>query len=319
MSGYILLYRDLIGNPQFRGKNDEYAAIWILSRAVWQETVVRIDRKSVILQRGECAYSNRFLGEAWECSASTAHGVLRHLEKAGFIRTQAERGYTRIYVVNYDTYQTQRTLPERTTERQPERCPNAARTNKKELNTLNTLKEDSLGDFETWYSDYPHKVGKAAAKKAFVKAIEKASLGELVEGVRAYVKTKPPDRNWCNPATWLNQERWKDQPGETNVTDQYHDLGKDSVNAVSKMFGGVVSDRNVSPGGGRQGPDEVGSSSGQAVNAAGLRRDPQGGWVDGSVDQNLFQHFDAPRDQGGDPDVRCNTLASAGGFGDQGG
>lgn len=30
--------------------------------------------------------------------------------------------------------------------------------------------------------------------------------------MQRYIATKPPDRNWCNPATWLNQERWRDEP-----------------------------------------------------------------------------------------------------------
>jgi hypothetical protein len=30
--------------------------------------------------------------------------------------------------------------------------------------------------------------------------------------MREYVRTKPPDRPWCNPGTWLNQGRWLDEP-----------------------------------------------------------------------------------------------------------
>ncbi|MEM7312690.1 MAG: hypothetical protein AAF497_06020, partial [Planctomycetota bacterium] len=34
----------------------------------------------------------------------------------------------------------------------------------------------------------------------------------LIKGVEAYIRDKPPDRAWCNPATWLNDERWLDIP-----------------------------------------------------------------------------------------------------------
>jgi|GEM_PF-1768059 len=59
---------------------------------------------------------------------------------------------------------------------------------------------------------YPHKIGIAAAKAAFLKAREKAETAEMLAALRAYIKTKPEGIAWCNPATWLNQERWKDQP-----------------------------------------------------------------------------------------------------------
>jgi hypothetical protein len=70
------------------------------------------------------------------------------------------------------------------------------------------------GEFEAWYSRYPHKVGRGQAERAFSKAIREASLETLVAGLEAYIRDKPPDRDWCNPATWLNGKRWLDQPNE---------------------------------------------------------------------------------------------------------
>lgn len=67
-------------------------------------------------------------------------------------------------------------------------------------------------EFEEWYSGYPHKVGRAAARKSYPTARRKASQAELVAGRDRYVAEKPADHPWCNPATWLNQERWLDQP-----------------------------------------------------------------------------------------------------------
>jgi hypothetical protein len=74
------------------------------------------------------------------------------------------------------------------------------------------------GDFESWYSIYPHKVGKAAAKKSYESAIKKSSEEDLIQGVKNYIRSKPPDRPYCNPSTWLNQERWLDQPQEITQT-----------------------------------------------------------------------------------------------------
>ncbi len=65
---------------------------------------------------------------------------------------------------------------------------------------------------EVFWPKYPHKVGKAAALPAFRKARKKASLVEIMDGLERYIAAKPPDRSWCNPATFLNQERWADEP-----------------------------------------------------------------------------------------------------------
>ncbi len=69
-------------------------------------------------------------------------------------------------------------------------------------------------EFDVWWKGYPHKVGPGAARKAYEKALTKTSADQLIIGVERYKATKPPDRQWCNPATWLNRESWNDQPAE---------------------------------------------------------------------------------------------------------
>lgn len=65
--------------------------------------------------------------------------------------------------------------------------------------------------FIIFWSEYPHKVGKAAARKAFDKAGKRVEFQKLIDALIQY-KNKTDDRPWCNPATWLNQERWDDAP-----------------------------------------------------------------------------------------------------------
>lgn len=73
-------------------------------------------------------------------------------------------------------------------------------------------REDS--EFEEWYRHYPHKVGRGQAERAFAAARKIASLEELIAGVRRYVASKPSDRAWRNPATWLNGKGWLDAPAD---------------------------------------------------------------------------------------------------------
>ena len=66
---------------------------------------------------------------------------------------------------------------------------------------------------EIFWASYPHKVGKADAL-AKLDRVRKRGIqwNKILIGLAAYIQTKPPDRPWCNPATWLHQERWEDQP-----------------------------------------------------------------------------------------------------------
>lgn len=67
--------------------------------------------------------------------------------------------------------------------------------------------------FEQFWDLYPNKVGKPKARTAFEKAVtnRRATFQVIMAGLHVYV-VKTDDRPWCNPATWLNQDRWEDSP-----------------------------------------------------------------------------------------------------------
>ena len=72
--------------------------------------------------------------------------------------------------------------------------------------------EDS---FNTFWKEYPRKVGKGAARKSFEKAMKKADLKTILDAVKAQRQspqwTKDDGQFIPHPATWLNQERWADE------------------------------------------------------------------------------------------------------------
>lgn len=72
-------------------------------------------------------------------------------------------------------------------------------------------------DFLKFWEAYPDKVGQKAALKAWKNAKDKPELASILSSLDRYVRTKPTDRAWCNPATWLNQGRWNDNPASTVV------------------------------------------------------------------------------------------------------
>ena len=87
-----------------------------------------------------------------------------------------------------------------------------------------SIGKDSIGhsntredDFERWWKEYPKKVGKQAAKTAFMK------VHEPVETLIKAVQEQTYSKQWTieggryipNPATWLNQGRWDDEVQKT--------------------------------------------------------------------------------------------------------
>jgi hypothetical protein len=79
------------------------------------------------------------------------------------------------------------------------------------------LKSNGHADeFEQFWSAYPKKVGKKDARKAWTKATDRP---EIVQVLRRIEESKRTDQ-WTkdngqfipNPATWINQGRWDDEP-----------------------------------------------------------------------------------------------------------
>lgn len=87
------------------------------------------------------------------------------------------------------------------------------------------VKKQDGAAFARFWSVWPHKVGKPAAEKAFKRVA--GEVEDILAGVERYVATKPPDRPWLNPATFLNQRRWEDQPAP--VSPQIYDARKDGL------------------------------------------------------------------------------------------
>ena len=65
--------------------------------------------------------------------------------------------------------------------------------------------------FETFWKCYPRRVAKGAARKAFEKAVKKASLETMLKAITEYVAKKPEKIDFKHPATWLNGECWDDE------------------------------------------------------------------------------------------------------------
>ena len=69
------------------------------------------------------------------------------------------------------------------------------------------------GEFEEFWKLYPRHEGKALARKAHEKALKKISHADLMANLRRLLPSMGVDPQYApHAATWLNGERWDDQP-----------------------------------------------------------------------------------------------------------
>ena len=66
---------------------------------------------------------------------------------------------------------------------------------------------------EQFWPAYPHRVGLPAARARWPGAVKIAGgVDPIMQGLWRYIDSKPTDRQWLNPTTFLNQQRWADEP-----------------------------------------------------------------------------------------------------------
>jgi hypothetical protein len=72
-------------------------------------------------------------------------------------------------------------------------------------------------EFLTWYAAYPRKVAKGTAAKAYAKAAAVVGHEKLLNAAQAFAQSEVAHTEFCPyPATWLNSERYDDDPAEWN-------------------------------------------------------------------------------------------------------
>jgi hypothetical protein len=68
-------------------------------------------------------------------------------------------------------------------------------------------------EFDRFWIQYPRKVGKEAARKAFAKAMKKTTIDKVLSAVEDLrIRVAGKDQQFTpHPATWLNEGRWDDE------------------------------------------------------------------------------------------------------------
>ena len=93
--------------------------------------------------------------------------------------------------------------------------PDPTPTPLKDSSSLADASDAAPDLFAEFWTAYPRKVGKDAARKSWAKAVKRADPQHIIAAALRFRRDPnlPADRGFIpHPATWLNQGRWDDEP-----------------------------------------------------------------------------------------------------------
>jgi hypothetical protein len=120
------------------------AWLWILSSAAWSDKRVRVGKSVYDLQRGQLAFSTRFMASRWKWDHSRVSRFLKRLKTDTMIDTLATREATQITICNYNQYQFGRNTDETPNDTQNETATKHQRHKEEESNNL--INKNSRGE-----------------------------------------------------------------------------------------------------------------------------------------------------------------------------
>ena len=183
--------------------------------------IVNLSDQSFRLYIAGLCYSGKYLTDGFIPGAIVRqYGDATELLERG-LWVEVEDG---LQVINYTEYQTPKSEVEKKKEQTRDR---ASRYRSRVTNAEITLPdnrvqitdnriqitENTKSSFDEFWKIYPRKTAKGAATAAWVKARKKASAEDLIFAAERYRDDPNRDPSFtAHASTWLNQERWLDDP-----------------------------------------------------------------------------------------------------------
>lgn len=259
MSGWICSYRKIWDHPLFTGNAQRVGAWhWMMHRAVISETRFMADGQVITLQRGQFCASQQQICDATGMTRKQVRAFLDALEAESAVvlkrANDRAKGRTIVTICNYNEYQNNL---ESEGPRKGQARAKQGPTKEQENNYNKKQEEPPLppqGDeagFAEFWDAYPHRGGQKRNRKGSLAKWQAAikrgvTAEEIMSGVErmrfdpAVARGYPRD-----PVTWLNQEGWTDEIGQTRpelrvVNSAHPQIGdRREVNGVVKEYAGV--------------------------------------------------------------------------------
>ena len=234
--GFILLHRQLEANWLWLSEPFTKGQAWVdlLILASHSGNTCFIRGNKIELKTGEIGYSKEQLASRWKWSRKKVLNFLKMLEKEQQIEQQKTPSLVVVRIVNYEKYQKKE---QQTTQQKNNRKPTEEH---KQIikNNDNNDKEINNERFEEFWNLYDYKKSKPKAILAYEKAIKIDSHENILNGVKAYIKSRGNDKQyWKHPTTWLNAHAWQDEYNtknnkHNNFEEQDYDEGTEGFNVV---------------------------------------------------------------------------------------
>lgn len=260
--GVVAIDRGIFDHECFQDEpfTEREAWVWLIAEAAWKPRTRRVGSQTIALDRGQLVGSVRFMAERWGWSKSRVARFLDRLEHGDMISADCGTGISVITIRNYNTYQ-RVSLPDETqTGTQTGTIVGQSWDKREDIKNIESSfsssprakcenekpSDDWPSDYrERFWAKYPHKVGKpdALGKLDRVRKTQKVPWLVLWGGLERYVG-KTDDRPWCNPATWIHQQRWTDEPaaGNGNGSNQRH-RSPDPGSGKGRSFSAIALER----------------------------------------------------------------------------
>ena len=166
------------------------------------------DWKGITIERGQMIFGRKRASLLTGISERSIRTCIERLKSTNELTIKTTNKYSIITLYNYNKYQTSKLENDQQNDQQTGK---QTTTNKK---LRNKEKEYSV-HFEKFYDQYPRKIGKTQASKSWEKIpFSEEVFNEIMAGLANYIKHewKGKEMKYIpHAATWLNQERWKDE------------------------------------------------------------------------------------------------------------
>lgn len=219
--GWVSIYREMLDKPIWLESTPEQKTILITLLLMANHAPKKWEWKGEVyeLQPGQFITSlDSIVKKAGkQISVKNVRTAIKRFEKMDFLANESTNKNRLITIANWGFYQGDEgrygQAIGQADGKQPATNNNVNNVNK-EYSALS--KQALMVRFENLWKIYPVKKGKAAAKKAYQKAVKDGVSDEaILNGIKAYkreIKSKGISPGYiAHGSTWFNQRRWEDE------------------------------------------------------------------------------------------------------------
>lgn len=231
MEGWIKLHRKMLDNP-IVFKDSDYIAVWVylLLNAAHKEYPAVFGKNKIVLQPGQLITGRIAISEKIRVSESKVQRILSAFETEQQIEQQTGNKNRLITVLSWSEYQNseqqdkQEMNNKRTT---TEQQVNTNKNVKNDKNVENEKKKDMYSpEFESFWNEYPRKIGKKECFKTFSKNLKDGEMAAvMIKCAINYCdqckRLKTEIQYIKHPKSFLNEERFKDYLEGGNGNEEY--------------------------------------------------------------------------------------------------